>query len=117
MSSTIQDKVAVVTGGTRGIGYSIAEALLGADAKVFICGRDAQGVKAAVERLGGDGAKEHVAGLAADVRRHEDCSKVIHSAAQRFGGIDILVNNAGIGIFKPVDQLSVEEWDATIQTN
>ncbi len=117
MSSTIQDKVAVVTGGTRGIGYSIAEALLAAGAKVFICGRDAQAVKAAVERLSGVGVKAHGAGLAADVRRHEDCSKVILGAAQRFGGIDILVNNAGIGIFKPVDQLSVEEWDATIQTN
>lgn len=107
MSTTIQGKVGVVTGGTRGIGYNIAEALLAAGAKVFICGRDANAVKGAVEHLGGPGAKDQVAGLAADVRRHEDCSKVIQGAAQRFGGIDILVNNAGIGIFKPVDQLSI----------
>ncbi len=117
MSTTIQGKVAVVTGGTRGIGYSIAKALLAAGAKVFLCGRDAQGVKAAVEKLGSSGGKDHVAGLAADVSRHEDCSKLIHGAAERFGGIDILVNNAGVGILKPVDQLSVEEWDTTIQTN
>jgi NAD(P)-dependent dehydrogenase (short-subunit alcohol dehydrogenase family) len=117
MSNPIKDKAAVVTGGTRGIGYSIAEALLAAGAKVFICGRDEQGVKTAVGKLGGSGAKDHIAGTAADVSRHQDCSKVIHGAAERFGGIDILVNNAGIGIFKPIDQLSIEEWDATIHTN
>jgi NAD(P)-dependent dehydrogenase (short-subunit alcohol dehydrogenase family) len=51
------------------------------------------------------------------VRRYEDCRKLIRVASERFGGLDILVNNAGVGVFKPVDQLSVEEWDMTIQTN
>lgn len=117
MTVELQDKIAVVTGGSRGIGYSIAAALLAAGAKVFVCGRDAQVLKTALENLGRAGSKDRVAGIAADVGHYDDCRKVIHDAAQRFGGLDILVNNAGIGIFKPVDQLSPEEWDSTIQTN
>ena len=112
------DKVALVTGGTRGIGSAIAEALLEAGAKVFICGREASRVKSAVARLAARGAgSERVDGAAADVRRYEDCRKVVAAAAARFGGLDILVNNAGIGIFKPVDQLTPDEWQATIETN
>jgi len=116
MPGELRDKVAVVTGGTRGIGYSIAEALLSEGAKVFVCGRDAQFLKDALARLGAKGSGR-VDGMAADVRHFDDCRKLIHAAAERFGGLDILVNNAGIGIMKPVDQVTPEEWDATIQTN
>lgn len=117
MATELKGKVAVVTGATRGIGYSIAEALLAGGANVFICGRDEPTLKIALENLSRAGSKDRIAGIVADVRRYEDCSSVISGAAERFGGLDILVNNAGIGIFKPVDQLSREEWDATIQTN
>ncbi len=116
MTSELKDKVAVVTGGSRGIGFSIAQALLGEGAKVFICGRDANAVQAALEKLRGT-APANVDGSTADVRNYEDCRKLVKVAAERFGGLDILVNNAGVGSFKPVDQLSVEEWDTTIQTN
>jgi NAD(P)-dependent dehydrogenase (short-subunit alcohol dehydrogenase family) len=116
MASDLKDKIAVVTGGTRGIGYSIAAALLAEGAKVFICGRDGSYLKSALASLS-RGASAHVDGLVADVRRHEDCRRLIARAAERFGGLDILVNNAGIGIMKPVDQLTPEEWDATIETN
>lgn len=112
----LKDKVAVVTGGTRGIGYSIAEALLAEGAKVFICGRDGAVLKKALEVLGRDG-KDRVDGSVADVRHYDDCRQLIRAAAERFGGLDILVNNAGVGIMKPVDQLTPEEWDATIETN
>jgi 3-oxoacyl-[acyl-carrier protein] reductase len=117
MANALENKIAVVTGGTRGIGYSVAEALLAEGASVFICGRDANALKSALENLGAAGAKDRVGGIAADVRHYDDCRKVVHGAAERFGGVDILVNNAGIGIFKPVDQLSPEEWDATLETN
>lgn len=117
MATELKGKVAVVTGGSRGIGYSVAQALLAGGASVFICGRDVQMLKTAMENLAGAGLKDRIAGIAADVRRYEDCSAVIQGAASRFGGLDILVNNAGIGIFKPVDQLSPEEWDSTLQTN
>jgi 3-oxoacyl-[acyl-carrier protein] reductase len=117
MANALENKIAVVTGGTRGIGYSIAEALLAEGASVFICGRDANALKSALENLGRAGVKDRVGGITADVRHYDDCRKVVHGAAERFGGVDILVNNAGIGIFKPVDQLSPEEWDATLETN
>jgi 3-oxoacyl-[acyl-carrier protein] reductase len=117
MTNSLHDKIAIVTGGTRGIGYNIAEALLAGGAKVFICGRDSKVLKEALENLGRASSSDRVAGIAADVGRYDDCRKVVEGAAERFGGLDILVNNAGIGIFKAVDQLSVEEWDATIHTN
>jgi 3-oxoacyl-[acyl-carrier protein] reductase len=116
MATEVKDKVAVVTGGTRGIGYSIAQALLGEGAKVYICGRDSGILQAALGNLGAS-AQGRVEGMVADVRHYDACHKLIRSAAERFGGIDILVNNAGIGVFKPVDQLTPEEWDATIGTN
>ena len=112
----LKEKVAVITGGTRGIGLSIAEALVAEGARVYISGRDEGALRAAIERLTKEGAGR-VDGCACDVRRYDDCRAMVARAAERFGGIDVLVNNAGIGIFKPVDQLAPEEWDATIATN
>jgi len=116
MTTELNHKIAVVTGASRGIGFSIANALLEEGAKVFICGRDPKHLAAAVEKLRATAAA-NVDGCAADVRNYDDCRKLIRAAAERFGGLDILVNNAGVGVFKPVDQLSVEEWDTTIHTN
>ena len=116
MTTELRDKIALVTGGTRGIGYSIAEALLAEGAKVFVCGRDAAVLKKSLESLGRNG-KDRLGGAAADVRHYEDCRRIVHATAERFGGLDILVNNAGIGVMKPVDQLTPEDWDATIETN
>ncbi len=116
MATEMTGKVAVVTGGSRGIGFCVAQALLAEGTKVFICGRDPKILQAALEKLR-SAAPANVDGSAADVRSSEDCRKLIRAAAERFGGLDILVNNAGVGIFKPVDQLSVEDWDTTIQTN
>src|SRR2546426_5980362 len=115
MAAELKDKVAVVTGGTWGIGWSIARALVREGASVFVGGRDARRVEAAVEELRNNGGRAD--GLAADVRRYEDCRNLIARGAERFGGLDILVNNAGVGVFKPVDQISVEEWDEVIATN
>jgi NAD(P)-dependent dehydrogenase (short-subunit alcohol dehydrogenase family) len=116
MAAEFKDKVAVVTGGSRGIGFSIAQALLAEGVKVFICGRDQKTLDAALEKLRAT-APANVDGTTADVSNYEDCRKLIRAVGERFGGLDILVNNAGIGIFKPIDQLSVEDWDTTIHTN
>jgi len=115
--NALTDKAAVVTGGTRGIGASIAEALLKEGAKVFICGRDSATVSSALDSLGAIAGRKRSGGLAADVRRYEDCRKLIQAAGEQFGGLDILVNNAGLGIFKPVDQITPEEWQAVLETN
>ena len=117
MSEPFTNKVALVTGGARGIGYAIVDALLGEGAKVFLCGRDPAAVKSSVSRLAAGGRADRVDGAAADVRTYQQCHSIVARAAERFGGLDILVNNAGIGIFKPVDQLSPEDWTATIETN
>jgi len=116
MANELKDKVAVVTGGSRGIGYCISERLLREGAKIYLCARDGKILKQSLEELRkhGEGRLE---GMVADVGRYEDCRKLIQAAAEHFGGIDILVNNAGIGIMKPVDQLTPVEWDATIHTN
>jgi len=116
MASELKDKVAVVTGGSRGIGYSVTRALLAEGAKVYICGHHPERLQAALESLRAPAAA-NVDGTVTDVRRAEDCRKLIRAAVERFGGLDILVNNAGVGIFKPVDQLSPDDWDITIQTN
>ncbi|HEX3107427.1 MAG TPA: SDR family oxidoreductase [Terriglobales bacterium] len=112
-----EGKVALVTGGVRGIGLNIAEALVREGASVFICGRNPATLKTALGHLRTFGAGTSAAGTVADVRSYKDCRKVVQQAATQFGGIDILVNNAGIGIFKPIDHLTAEEWDTSIQTN
>ena len=117
MTVELGGKVAVVTGGSRGIGYTVAAALLDEGAKVFICGRTGDTLRTSLESLGCAGRWDRVDGVAADVSSYDDCRKVVHGAANRFGGIDILVNNAGVGVFKPVDQLTVDEWDRTVGTN
>jgi NAD(P)-dependent dehydrogenase (short-subunit alcohol dehydrogenase family) len=116
MASELEGKVAVVTGGSRGIGYCIAERLLREGANVYICARDAKVLQQSLAELRQRGDAQ-VEGMVADVRLYEDCRKLIQTAAERFGGIDILVNNAGIGIMKQVDKLTPAEWDATIHTN
>ena len=117
MSGELKDKVAIVTGGTRGIGYGIARALLREGAKVFICGRQDAQLKSAVQSLSASG-EGSVDGVNADVSCYQDCRKLVEAAVNGFGGLDILVNNAGVGhIYKPIDQISPEVWDTTIGTN
>jgi 3-oxoacyl-[acyl-carrier protein] reductase len=120
----LEGKTAVVTGATRGIGYAIAEALLGVGATVVICGRSQAGVSEAVRRLttlsasgssGETGRK--VMGKAADVRTNTDVEEWFAWIDREAGGPDILVNNAGIGLFKSTAELTVEEWQRTLETN
>jgi 3-oxoacyl-[acyl-carrier protein] reductase len=106
------DKVAVVTGGTKGIGRGIAEALLGVGVRVVVGARTEGEVRAAAEEMGGAAR-----GVVCDVRRPEDCSRLVEVAVAEFGGLDILVNNAGLGVFAPVEDLRVADWDQILETN
>ena len=107
---------ALVTGGTRGIGYAIAEALVEAGAGVVICGRTQEGVDKAVRQLTNQ-AKSKVGGKVADVRGSTEVAELFAFAEGLLGTPDILVNNAGVGIFQSTAKLSVEDWQATLETN
>jgi NAD(P)-dependent dehydrogenase (short-subunit alcohol dehydrogenase family) len=117
----LSGKVALVTGGSRGIGLAIARALLAEGVRVAITATsDATlhaGSAALAAALPSAGRAEDVFAIRADVRRHEQVDRAVASAVERFGGIDILVNNAGVGIFKPVADLSVDEWHTMLDTN
>jgi NAD(P)-dependent dehydrogenase (short-subunit alcohol dehydrogenase family) len=111
----LKDKTALITGGTKGIGYAIAEGLLRAGAKVFICARDGSEIGKAVETLSSHG---DIKGAVCDVRRENDVSEAINECERVFGGLDILVNNAGIGINgKTVEEMSPDEFRQTLETN
>ena len=113
----LSGKVAFVTGGSRGIGLAIARALLEEGARVAITATSDATLHAASEALASAGRPDDLFTIRADVRRHEQVDRAVAAAVQRFGGIDILVNNAGVGIFKPVGDLSIDEWHTILDTN
>jgi NAD(P)-dependent dehydrogenase (short-subunit alcohol dehydrogenase family) len=114
MSGFLVNKSAIVTGGTRGIGRAITESLLKEGASVVICGHTSKHVGRALEELREHGRCE---GLAADVTDIQQVTRLFEFADKTLGGLDILVNNAGIGIFRPVADLTPDEWQRTLGTN
>jgi len=85
-------------------------------AEVTICGRDQQTIDAAAVELSNEtGGK--VKGKAADVKKHEQVGELFQFIDNHFGGLDVLVNNAGVGVFRPVADLSLDEWRSTLETN
>lgn len=105
-------RVAIVTGGSRGIGRAIAKALVGSGFRVVITGRTPGDLEEAAAALG-EGARA----IRCDVRDPVACSAMVEETIQTFGRLDLLVNNAGIGIYKPVAEMSGEEWRSVIETN
>lgn len=108
-------KVAVVTGGSRGIGRAIALRLAAEGAHVATCGRNretAEQVVAEIEAAGGKGCA-----VAADISRESDADALIQTTIKRFGRLDILVNNAGITRDGLVIRMKEEDWDAVLDTN
>jgi 3-oxoacyl-[acyl-carrier protein] reductase len=110
-------KVAVVTGGSRGIGWAIAHALAGAGARVAVGARTAEDVARAAERLNDSFGSGRAIGVTCDVRSQHDCEQLVEQAAVAFGGIDILINNAGVGVFAPVADMEPDDWRLVIETN
>jgi 3-oxoacyl-[acyl-carrier protein] reductase len=108
-------KTVVVTGGTKGIGFAVAEALAKQGSNIFICARDKSELRRAVDDLS---RHSHAEGEVCDVRSEDQVRMMLEECERVFGGLDILVNNAGMGIFgKTVEQISADEFRQTVETN
>lgn len=108
-------KVALVTGGSRGIGRAIAEAYARAGAKVFICGRNADHLGRTIEQVRGVGVIEGVAG---DVGDPLDVERIVQATINRFGAVHVLVNNASIlGPREPLSHYPVADWSEVLRIN
>ncbi len=112
MTRSLENKVAVVTGGTAGIGLGIAQELAAAGARLFITGRRQEELEAAVEVIGGD-----TVGIRSDISRLDDLDRLYDVVQQHVPHIDILVANAGGGSFQPICQITEEEFDKTFAIN
>ncbi|MFZ1371997.1 MAG: SDR family NAD(P)-dependent oxidoreductase, partial [Ferruginibacter sp.] len=108
MTNNINNKVAYITGGSKGIGYGIAKTLLAQGMRVAISSRSLDVAKKAAAALSNDAGR--VLALGADVRSTDSESKAVKAVMDHFGQLDVLVANAGVGHFAPIDQLTVEEW-------
>jgi 3-oxoacyl-[acyl-carrier protein] reductase len=108
----LDGKVAVVTGGNRGIGRGIVEALTREGARVALTARVADNAAAAARAVGGGAL-----GIGCDVRSYDAVRALFREVERVAGGLDVLVNNAGIGIFAPVADLAPDDWRAVIETN
>lgn len=111
-------RVSLITGGTRGIGFALAEALLGNGEQVAITGTSTDGVMRAEHALAtACGDPGRIAGIVCDVRDPASAELAVRTAAARFGGLDALVNNAGVGVGVPIGEMPHDEWNRIIGTN
>jgi NAD(P)-dependent dehydrogenase (short-subunit alcohol dehydrogenase family) len=108
----LADRVAVVTGGTRGIGLATARMLVHAGSAVVVAARSGRDVERVADELG-----PRALGVACDVRRVDECERLMARTVERFGHLDILINNAGLGVFAPVEAMSLDDWHRQIETN
>src|SRR5262252_9610826 len=113
---TLRGKVALVTGGSRGIGLAIARALAADGVNVSVTGLSDAHLSAARPKIESAGPSA-VETLRADVRRYDDIERAINATVGRFGGLDILINNAGIGIFADVAEMTPAQWSEIVDTN
>ncbi len=110
----LEGKVAYITGGTKGIGYGIAESLLEQGMKVAISGRSQESADAAVKSLNNP---DKVLGLVSNVGKLEDEQRAVAAILDKWGQLDVVMANAGVGHFAPIDELEDEKWHQMIDTN
>jgi 3-oxoacyl-[acyl-carrier protein] reductase len=115
--SVLAGKVALITGGSRGIGLATAQGLLAQGAAVAITGTQEATLSAGREALTAAAPADRVLAIRADVRNYDEVASALGLVVSTFGGLDVLVNNAGVGVFKPVSEMSVEEWHTVMDTN
>ncbi|MBW1909599.1 MAG: SDR family oxidoreductase [Deltaproteobacteria bacterium] len=116
MGLDLSEKVALVTGGSRGLGMAIATAMAGKGADVAICGRKQENLDQAVEAFGQKGIK--VMARVANVGKSSEIADLFQAVEQQFGKLDILVNNVGMNILTPsVSEVDEGLWDKIIESN
>jgi 3-oxoacyl-[acyl-carrier protein] reductase len=115
MTNNLTNKVAYITGGSKGIGYGIAKTLLNAGMRVAISSRSIDAAKKAASSLTDDGTK--ILPLQSDVSSMASEVKAVKAIIERFGHLDVLVANAGVGYFAAIDYLTEDQWNETINTN
>jgi 3-oxoacyl-[acyl-carrier protein] reductase len=106
----LTDKIALVTGGSSGIGQAVAEVLIAAGAKVAITGRDQVKLEKAAHAIGAHA-------IQADVSKEQDVERTYTELLDRFGDLDILVNNAAVGVFKPLVEMDLASFERVVATN
>ncbi|WP_445383720.1 SDR family oxidoreductase [Robiginitalea sp. IMCC43444] len=109
----LENKVAYITGGSKGIGLGIAKSLHANGIKVAISGRDEKALDNAAEQLG----SENVLTLVSDVSKMSDEKAAVKTIIEKWGQLDIVIANAGLGHFAPIDQLSESQWHQMMDTN
>ena len=108
---------AYITGGSKGIGYGIARALLRINGQVAITARSLSSAESAAQSLIEETGNNQVLALASDVTQIEEERKAVAATIDKWGGIDLVVANAGVGVFGAIDQISDEDWNRVIDTN
>jgi hypothetical protein len=112
----LENKVAFITGGSKGIGLGIARALMEQGMKVAITSRSQEAVNEAVDELFKTGSG-HAMGIVADVRDYKAQQSAVQSIIDKWGSLDVLIANAGIGHFTSIEDMTPEQWSSTIDTN
>lgn len=113
---TLDNKVILITGGSKGIGYGIAEALVREKARVVVTSRTQRAADEASERLNKLGPGKAL-GLAADVRNLASQEQVVKQTLEKWGELDVVIANAGVGHFSSIETLTPEQWQETIDIN
>ena len=115
---SIKNKVALITGGTKGIGYGIAQSLLQEGVHVAITGRSQLSASEAANTLNNNpNAKAKAMGVEADVRDFKSQQNAVNEVIKQFGKLDIVIANAGLGHFANIEDLTLQHWQETIDTN
>lgn len=113
--TTLKNKVAYITGGSQGIGLGVAKSLLDQGLKVAISGRSNKKLDEAVQSLGG--SSDRLMTIQSDVRNLQDEQNAVRDILGKWGQLDIVIANAGIGHYGSIEDLTVDQWNQTIDTN
>ncbi|HEX3559588.1 MAG TPA: SDR family oxidoreductase [Pyrinomonadaceae bacterium] len=116
-TKSLNEQVALVTGGGTGIGRAFASALAGAGGRVVIASRTETVLRRTADELNAAAGAERVFTYAFDVREREQCEALVRHTAGRFGSLDVLVNNSGLAVPETVEEITEEGWDKVLETN